>query len=93
MPDQDCEEFDFFDEIPPLEQGSDARFANQPFDPFQTIDWQTGWHDTDRDLRALAALHCGEPCPVCAAGEPCMICHSERIALDCLSSLRNVKKR
>lgn len=71
MPDQD------FDEITPFEQGSDARFANQPLDPLQTDEWQIGWHDTDRDLRALDALNRGAPCPVCAAGERCVICAGE----------------
>ena len=68
------QEDDFFDEITPFEQGSDARFQDKPFDSSRSSDWQTGWRDTDRDLCALEALHRGQPCPVCAAGEHCVIC-------------------
>lgn len=62
------------DEIPSFELGGDARLRNEPFDPLQSTDWQTGWKDADRDVRALEALSRGEPCPICAVGERCVIC-------------------
>ena len=67
-----------FDYISPFEQGSDDRFQGEPYDPSQSTDWKIGWHDTDRDLRALAAINRGDPCPVCAEDGPCVICQSEQ---------------